>query len=309
MVVEALNSFVLEVIYMRKRVLIIGVSGLLGGRLFQLGKEKYEIYGTYNDHPMKGENVSKLDVTSKQDVFSLVGSIKPDLIIDMHAINNVDKCETDKDEAWKVNVDGTRNVVEAATTYGSKFVFMSTDYVFDGKKMGYGEKDKPEPATYYGKTKIISEKIVEALDANYIILRSSVIYGNGGMNKKNFVTWVIENLKQRKEIRVVIDQFNKPTFADDIADIIYALYEKDASGLFHAVGSDYINRYEFACRIADKFNLDKGLIKPITTPDLNQVSPRPMKLYLSTDKIERIVGRSLVGIDSGLESLKNQIEE
>lgn len=292
-----------------EKVLIIGVSGLLGSRAYEIGKERYKIFGTYNRHEIKGENFFRLDVTKRRDVFKLIEKIKPDLVLDTHSITNVDYCETHKEEAWLVNVDGTKNVAEACKTFGLKMIFISTDYVFDGKKLEYGEKDKPHPLNYYGKTKAIGEKILEILDVNHIIARTAVLYGKGGYGKKSFVSWVLENLKSEKEINVVVDQFNNPTFADNLASLLFKLYEKDASGLFHVVGKNCISRYEFALKIADTFGLNKKLIKPITTPELNQIAVRPKKLNLSTRKLERVVGEKPVGVDEGLKILKRQLGE
>lgn len=291
------------------KVLIIGVSGLLGSRLLEIGKGKYQLFGTYNSHPLEGKNFFKLDVTKRKDVFDLIEKIKPALVIDTHSITNVDYCETHPEEAWLVNVEGTRNVAEACKTLGCKMIFLSTDYVFDGKKLKYTEKDKPRPLNYYAKTKLIAERVLDALDVNCIIPRSSVLYGKGGMGKQTFVSWVVQKLKNGEKIRVVTDQHNNATFADNLAEILYALYEKDASGIFHAVGKYCLSRYDFAVKIAKAFKLNSKLIEPITTPELNQPALRPRRVDLSTEKLQRVAGVSPLGVEEGLEILKRQIGE
>jgi dTDP-4-dehydrorhamnose reductase len=289
------------------KVLIIGISGLLGSRAYETGKNKYEIYGTYNKHEIKNGNFFKLDVTKINDVFKVFEKIKPDLVIDTHSITNVDHCETNKEDAWEINVCGTRNVAEACKTFGSKIIFLSTDYVFDGKKSEYGEKDKINPLNYYAKTKAIAEKILEILDTDYIIARTAVLYGKDGYGKKTFVSWVLENIKAGKEIKIVIDQFSNPTFVDNLAEILFKLYEKDAHGLFHIVGGECLSRYEFALKIAEIFSLNKKLIKQITSPELNQVAIRPRKLNLMTNKLERLIGEKPIGVEEGLKTLKKQL--
>jgi dTDP-4-dehydrorhamnose reductase/intein/homing endonuclease len=184
----------------------------------------------------------------------------------------------------------------------------NTDYVFDGTKSSYSEKDKPKPLNYYGKTKAIAEKVIQLLGVDNIIVRTAVLYGIGGYGKKPFPLWVLENLKERKEIKVVVDQSNNPTLADDLAKILSMLYEKDFFGLFHAVGKDNVSRYEFALKVAEVFNLNKNLIKPIVTPELRQVALRPRKLELSTKKLQRVLGIVPLGVEDGLGILKKQLE-
>jgi dTDP-4-dehydrorhamnose reductase len=290
-----------------KKILIIGASGLLGIRLYKVAKENYEVYGTFVRHELEGNNFFRLDVTNRKETFKLIEKIRPNVVFDLHSITDVDYCELHPEEAWLVNVDGTKNVAEACKTYGAKMVFISSDYVFDGTKSNYSEKDKPKPLNYYGKTKAIAEKVIELLDVDNIIVRTAVLYGSGGYGKKPFPLWVLENLKEKKEINVVIDQFNNPTLADDLAKILLILYEKDFSGLFHVVGKDNVSRYEFALKVAEIFNLNKNLIRPTITPELRQVALRPRKLELSTKKLQRVLGIIPVGIEEGLKILKEQI--
>ncbi len=291
------------------KVLIIGISGLLGSRAYEVGKNKYEIFGTYKEHKIEEENFFALDVTQRKDVFNLIEKLKPDLVIDTHALHNVDYCETHPEEAWLINVDGTRNVAEACKRVGCKMVFISTDYVFDGEKLKYTEKDKPRPLNYYAKTKLIAERILDALDVNYIVARTAVLYGKGGMGKLNFVLWTIQKLKNGEKIKIVTDQHNNPTFADNLAEILFALYEKDAKGIFHVVGEDCLSRFEFALKIAKIFDLDSSLIEPITTPELNQIALRPRKVDLITEKVKRVTGIKPFGAEEGLMILKKQLGE
>lgn len=290
------------------RLLVIGASGLLGARSVEMGKKEYAIYGTYNTHETRENGFFQLDVTKRQDVFKVLERVKPDFVIDTHSVTNVDRCETNPEQAWSINVDGTRNVAEACKTFGVKMAFLSTDYVFDGKKTTkYTEKDKPRPLNYYGKTKLIAEKVIETLDPDYIIARTSVLYGKGGSGKVSFPLWVAEKLKNKEQIRVVIDQYNNPTFVDNLAEILFSLCKKDAKGLFHVVGSDCISRYDFARLTANIFGLDGSLIRPITTPDITQAARRPEKVSLSTDKAERIAKIKPLGVKEGLTILKEQL--
>ncbi|MEM7819483.1 MAG: dTDP-4-dehydrorhamnose reductase [Candidatus Aenigmatarchaeota archaeon] len=291
------------------KVLVIGASGLLGNTAIEIGKDKYKMFGTYNTHAIKGENFFHLDVTKRNDVFRLIEKIKPDLIFDTHALHNVDYCETNQEEAWLINVEGTKNVAEASKRIGAKYIFISTDYVFDGKKLEYTEKDKPNPLNYYAKTKWCAELLLRALDINYIVARTSVLYGINGMGKLNFVLWLIEKLKKKETVNIVTDQHNNPTLANNLVDLLFRLFEIDAKGIFHITGKDCLSRYEFSNIIAKTFNLDRKLINPITTPQLNQIAKRPGKVNMNTNKVERVTGKKTLHIEEALKILKQQIGE
>ena len=289
-----------------QKVLVIGASGLVGSTLMQIGASKYEMFGTFNKNTVRANSCVRLDVTDRRKVFEIIKDIKPELVIDTHAVSNVDYCELHQEEAWSINVDGTRNVAEASKVAGAKYVLISTDYVFDGKKSSYSEKDKPHPINYYGKTKLAAEMILQALDINALTVRTAVIYGNAKGNKTSFVSWIVERLKNKQATKIVIDQYNNPTLADSLADIILRLFEIDANGLFHATGNECISRYDFAIKIAETFELDKKLIMPITTPELNQIARRPEKLNMETHKVERVVKIKMRSISEGLNILKEQ---
>ena len=291
-----------------KRLLVIGSSGLLGSKLMELGKEDYEMWGTYNVHmPKKASNILKLDATDRTAVFKLMEKVKPDCVIDTHSLTNLDYCETHTDEAWRVNVEGTRYIAGACKQLGSKLVFISTDDVFDGAKLKYTEKDKPHPLNYYAKTKLVAEYMLSALDMNHIIVRTSVLYGAGGSSKVSFAIWLIAKLKNNEHVRIVADQKNNPTLTDNLAEFLFRLYEKDETKIFHITGKDCVSRYDFANEIAKHFDLDSHLIIPVTSPELNQIAPRPGRVNMVTEKAERVTNLKTITIKEGLLLLKKQI--
>ncbi len=291
-----------------ERLLVIGCSGLLGSRLTELGKNDYEMWGTYNTHePRGGSNILKLDATDRKAVFKLMEKVKPDCVIDTHSLTNLDYCETHTDEAWQVNVEGTRHVAEACKQLGSKLIFISTDHVFDGAKLKYTEKDKPHPLNYYAKTKLVVEYMLSALDMNYIVARTSVLYGVGGSGKVSFALWLIAKLQNNETVRIVTDQKSNPTFTDNLSEFLFRLYGKDETGIFHITGKDCVSRYDFAKEIAKHFDLDPSLITPVTSPELNQIAPRPGSVNVVTDKAERAANLKTLTIKEGLLLLKKQI--
>lgn len=285
------------------RILVTGASGLLGSRIVKAAKGNYEVIPSHNTkrlHP----NSLKLDITRRKETFSLFKNIKPDLTIHTAAETNVDKCETRREVAWKTNVKGTRNVAKACSEISAKIVYISTDYVFKGEKGLYTEEDKPSPINYYGITKLEGENQVRKLCKNYVILRTSVLYGWHSW-KQNFATWVIESLKQKKKISIVQDHFNTPTLADNLAEIIVETVKRNLQGLYHASGNQRISRYEFAQQIAEAFDLNQSLIKPIKTNNMTSwTAKRPKDSSLDTNKIKKLLDIKPLDINEGLKRMK-----
>jgi len=290
------------------KMLVIGASGLIGNRFMELARNKFEVYGTYNSHQIEGNNLYKLNVVNRADTFNLIKKISPDVVIDTHFLNSVDYCETHREEAWSVNVEGAKNVAEACLDYGSKLVFFSTDYVFDGKKMKYSEKDKARPLNYLGINKATVEQMLELLDMNHITVRTSVVYGKGGLNKVNFVFWLIQKLKAGEKVSIVTDQKNNPTFADNIVEQVLYLLKKNKRGIYHITGRECLSRYDFSLKIADVFGLNPDLINPITSVELHQMAKRPTVVNMSVAKVERETGLKQDDVLTGLKKYKIQLE-
>ena len=289
-----------------ERLLVTGASGLLGSKIVELAREDYEIIPLHNTKPLH-PNSLKLDITDQNQVFSLFSKLEPDIVIHTASETNVDKCETKKEHAWNVNVEGTRNIAEACKA-GAKLIYISTDYVFDGRKGNYKEDDAPNPISYYAVTKLEGEKQVIQNCKNFAILRTSVLYGWHPL-KRNFATWAINQLKQNKEITVVEDHYNTPTLADNLAEITIEAIQKDLQGLYHASGSERISRYEFAKQIAKTFNLNAGLIKPVKMSQLTAwIAKRPKDSSLSTGKIRKQLKTKPLNITEGLNKMKEEME-
>lgn len=292
-----------------ERLLVIGANGLLGSKIVATAKGRYKIYGTYRNTVMNEDDSYHLDVVDRDEVFKLVAKIRPDLIVDTHAIQNVDYCESHQEETWRINVEGTRNVAEAAKASGSKYAFISSDYVFDGSRDEYREGDARTPLNYYGKTKSEAESVIENLDFGSIVSRCSVIYGSGGAGKLNFVLWLIKTLREGQQARIVTDQENNPTYADTIADALLKLHENGESGTFHICGAECLSRFDFSNRIAKTFELDQNLIIPIKTSDLNQVAKRPKRINMNTEKIVKTTGVKMLSATEGLQRLREEMEQ
>ena len=289
------------------RLLVTGSSGLLGHITVELAQNDYTVIPLHKTKPLYSDSL-KLDITNEIEVLNLFYKLKPGAVIHTASETSVDKCETEKEHAWKTNVEGTRNIALACGKVDGKLVYISTDYVFDGEKGNYMEQDKPNPINYYGVTKLEGENQVIQHCKNYAILRTSVLYGLHPQ-KQNFATWTINQLKQNKEITVVEDHYNTPTLADNLAEIAIEVIQKDLQGLYHASGSERISRYELARQIAKTFYLDSSLIKPINMSQLAAwIAKRPKDSSLNTEKIQKQLKTKPLNISEGLERMKKEAE-
>jgi dTDP-4-dehydrorhamnose reductase len=297
-----------------KRILICGANGLLGQRLAHMlsSQTEHEVLNTSHhrtfvfDHQLF--DYTQLDITQKSDVKSLVSSFHPTVIINAAAATNVDWCENHRDEAWKTNVVGVENLVEAARKVGAKVIHISTDYVFDGKHGPYSEDDKPNPLSYYGKSKLASENALRVSAIPYTILRTIVLYGCGIGVKDNFPLWVIKSLRAGKPISCAVDQVSNPTHVNDLAYAVVKAYELNREGLYHVCGSERLSRYDFAMRAAEIFGLDASLIQKTKSADLKQAAHRPLVTGFITLKAETELGLKSMDTTQGLTSLKRELQ-
>lgn len=267
------------------KILGTGLNGLVGSRVVELLSSKYEF-----------ESVSRstgVDIQDPESIRSAIETSNADVILHLAAKTNVDGCEEDRaagkdGEAWKINVDGTRNVTEAVREFGKKLIYISTDFVFDGKKEGqYSEEDEPNPICWYGETKYEGEKVVESFEGS-IIARIAYPY-RADFEKKDFVRAIKARLESGGEVKAVEDHNFCPTFIDDIARALDVLIEKNASGIYHVVGSQTLTPYDAALLIADKFGLDKNLISSTTRAEyFAGKAPRPFNLSLKNDRIKSL---------------------
>ena len=297
----------------KKRVLVVGSNGLLGQKLAELlirGTDYQIMLASQAAAPVRAlasVEYTQLDITSKKDVKRVVFSFEPDVIINAAAMTNVDACEKERELAWKINVGGVEHLVEASRKNDARIVHVSSDYVFDGKAGPYHEDSRPEPISYYGKSKLASENVLRVSGIPYVIVRTIVLYGFAPGVKLNFVLWLVRNLEKNSPVRIVDDQFSNPTLADDLAYGIVKAIDLNKTGLYNIAGRDILSRLEFAKKVAKTFELDAGLIIPIRTSELEQPAARPLRSGLITLKAEVELGYIPSTADQGLAVTKNQL--
>jgi len=283
------------------KILVIGGSGVIGSKIISHFKENnIDIEFTYFTNIISSTKGRIMDITRKDDTIRLITKINPDVVIHTAALTNVDLCETNKNLANLVNVDGTANVVEGCKITKSKVAYISTSFVFDGKKQQYSEEDSTSPTTYYGVTKFKAEEIVRNSSLPYLILRTDQPYcWIEKWQHTNSVLRVLQTLQAGKILKEIVDWYNVPTYVPDFVNATAKLINDNMSGIYHLTGPDFINRYDWAVLTADTFGLDKNMIQPITSVTLNLPAKR-VNVNLSNRKLFQKTGIRIKGIKEGL---------
>lgn len=276
------------------KVVITGSNGLLGQSLLNLllkEKEIYKIYGFSKGHNRSGRNdfnYFSLDITNKDSLTEQIQNISPDYIINTAAMTQVDVCEENKMACDILNVDVVKWLSEICKNINAHLIHISTDFIFDGKKGWYAETDAPNPLSYYGLSKLKSEQVLKKSTINYTILRTILVYGKVfDMSRNNIILWVKEALENKKEIRIVKDQFRTPTYVEDLAMACKISIDIKATGVFNIASSELLSIYDIAKQIAEVFNLDASYLKPISTLTLNQTAIRPIKTGFDLSKTNK----------------------
>lgn len=293
-----------------EKLVITGVNGLLGQKLLERSVSHYEVMGIdLHEAPFQTKfkfEYRQLDLTKRRLVKQALAEFQPHYLINTAAMTDVDACETQKEQCWKINVEAVDYIIQAVRRLGTKIIHLSTDYVFDGKSGPYVETDTPEPLGYYGKSKLASENLLIASGLEHAIVRTMVLYGQGIQTRPNFVTWLIEKLNKGESVQVVTDQISNPTLADDLAEAILQIIERRKWDLFHISGSELIDRYHFALKIAEVFDLNQQLIEPTITTKLGQAATRPLKSGFIITKAQTELGIHMSDVTTGLKKLKKQ---
>ena len=284
-----------------KSILITGAYGQLGESCSHHLKNNYKLILSAIS-PLK--NGIKLDVTDQQSINNILEENNPDIIINLAALTDVDKCELEEKNAYRINFDGVKNLCK---DFSGHFIQISTDYVFDGMNGPYSENDRTNPISVYGKTKLDAENWLIDNYSKSTILRSNVLYSYSEQTKASFLKWIIESLVAKRPIKVVNDQWNNPTWTDSITEIINLLIERELYGLFHYADKDILSRFQFSQLIAKVFELNDSMISPISSDKLNQQAPRPMKSGLLTKKIESALEIEPKSVETCLNEIRKQL--
>jgi len=273
------------------KILITGSNGQLGSELKKILKIQESELGAIPDIFKSAcidcIDVEELDITDKETVMAYVKNSKPNIIINCAAYTNVDGCENNKDDAFRVNAIGARNMAIAAEKINAKLVHISTDYVFSGDaSRPYREFDMPNPQNVYGASKYLGEQYVRDFCSQYFIIRTSWLYGYVG---NNFVKTIINSGQERGSLKVVNDQIGSPTNVMDLAYHVLKIAATEEYGIYHCTGTGECSWFDFASKVIEYAGI-KVTVSPCTTEKHQSPTKRPAYSTLDNMMLRCTVG-------------------
>ncbi|MBI5372362.1 MAG: SDR family oxidoreductase [Sphingobacteriales bacterium] len=289
------------------KILVTGANGFLGHYLVPALLEKgHTVLATGKGNcrlaldGKPGFSYETMDFTDPLQVKKLVERFSPAVIVHAGAMSKPDDCELNQADAYRVNTTATVQLVSEAGKQQSFFIFISTDFVFDGEKGMYAEEDPVAPVNFYGKTKQDAEAAVKNYPYDWAIVRTILVYGQPLAGRSNILSIVKEKLEKGETYKVVDDQLRTPTYVGDLASGIVAIIEKRARGIWHLSGAEQISPYGMACKAADYLQLDRSLLLRVTADTFSQPAKRPLKTGFVIDKAVRELGYKPVSFEAGL---------
>jgi len=283
------------------KLLVLGGSGLIGNALLKNYKNEFDILTTFYKNHISIKNVRSFQYSFPNDLNNLrelLEKEKPDVLVNTMGYSNIDFCELNKSDTEMLHVEVTEKICKLCENIGTKQIFLSSDYVFDGEKGNYSEDDVPNPVNYYGLSKLKAEQLILKNPINTVI-RTSVIYDWD--YRARFFNSVIKNLQNNQEINATTDVYNSVTFLDNLVESIFKVITLNQNGIFHVVDSACVNRFEFAEMIAKIFRLDKNLIKTVSVQDEpKNIAKRPKNACLNNSKAKKELGLNFNTIEEGV---------
>ena len=287
---------------MAGRCLVIGAAGQLGQALSATLRRDYDVVEAVHRNPQPGQLV--IDLEDAPRTIRTVADVQPQWILIAGAFCNVDRAETEREICVQVNADTPQAIAEYARRLGAGVVFYSSDYIFDGTQERYWETDAPAPLNVYAQSKVQGEVAIrELLPNRHLIIRTAWVYGPDDV-RRNFVLRLIGDVAAGNQVRVPLDQWGSPTYAEDLARATHVLLQQGKHGTFHATGPEFVDRYTLARRICRCFGLNESLVQGVPTAQLGQLARRPLKVRLDCSRFQALGCVSLRGIDAGLDALK-----
>jgi dTDP-4-dehydrorhamnose reductase len=273
-----------------KRILLIGAKGMLGRDLLKILRSSNGTDSLENFEVIEWD-VDEIDIRQEVSTLSKIESLRPDIVIHLAAYTDVDGCEINPEEAFRVNAEGMKHVAMGAQACGARVVYLSTDYVFDGeKKEAYVESDPPHPLNVYGQTKLKGERYLQERVEDHLIIRTQWLYGKYG---KNFVSSILRQAREKQTLTIVNDQTGSPTYTVDLSKAIRTLIQHNSRGIFHVANQEVCTWYTFGQAIL-KFSRIEGVsLIPISSKELSRRAVRPSYSVLNTQKMRRETGMSL----------------
>jgi dTDP-4-dehydrorhamnose reductase len=273
-----------------RRILVIGAKGMLGRDLVEILRSSSRV-DQHLDCEILGWDIEEIDIQEEKNTVTKIESLRPNIVINIAAYTNVDGCESHDEKAFAINAEGMRHVALGALRCRAKVVYLSTDYIFDGKKREpYLEDDPPHPLSVYGRSKLRGEQYIQEMVEDALIVRTQWLYGKYG---NNFVASVLRQAREKKVLSIVNDQVGSPTYTIDLSRAISVLIQCDARGVFHVANSDLCTWFAFGQEILKLSGMEGVRIVPISSEELGRPATRPLYSVLNTEKLKRETGMTL----------------
>lgn len=284
------------------KILVTGATGLLGSSLMKRAAAQQSIWGIarHTQGISSPGTLQAVDLLDRQKLESTIESIQPDLVIHTAAMTSVDQCEKDPEQAWSQNVTATEQLLRAIRGQACRFIFISTDSVFDGRKGDYTEKDAVSPIHQYGRTKAAAEEKVLAARSDALVIRTAFYGWNLLSHKKSLAEQILLSLHEKGCFYGFTDVFFSPILTDHLAQLIFELAARPEAGIDHLASSEGCSKWEFARRLAMMFELPAQWVSAIQQQEVPLASPRPKNVTLSVQKVTTLLGRPMPSVQEGL---------
>jgi dTDP-4-dehydrorhamnose reductase len=296
---------------MTDAILIIGGSGLLGARVATAARDEYRTFATYLEHRFDLQGVEELclDVTDYQQVHAIVRALRPRAVVLCGGMGDVEGCEADPERAFAVNAEGTRNVAKSLGGAG-KLVYVSSNYIFNGTASApYSEDESPSPLSAYGRSVAAAEASVREFCDNFAIARMATLWGIDLVARRpNFVSWVLGELLEGREVRLFGDQRTTPSYANQVAEVLLEIVRNDLKGVYNVVSQGCLTRLEMGLKIAEFFGRDASLIKPWKLSQAPFKAKRPLNGCLDCTKVEEALGRPMFTFEESLVFFRSEVQ-
>ena len=298
------------------KILITGSNGLLAQKIISLAlKDGMNVLATSKgadrsvNFNLNNYTYLSLDITNNDQVSTIINKFKPDVVFNTAAMTDVDLCEELRQECDEINIMAVSFLADSCHLVNAHLIHISTDFIFDGKNGPYFEDDLPNPLSYYGISKLKSEKVLKFHKVKSSILRTIILFGVGNnLSRNNIVLWAKDALESGQKLSIIDDHYRAPTLAEDLASACLFAAKKKVYGVFNVSGKDIMSIFELVMCVAEYFNLNSSLIDRIHSSKLKQLATRHIKTGFVLDKAIKELNYHPHSFIESLEIIKNQLK-